>query len=106
MFQLPSWAVIGRIVVPSRRLKTWDNLGRSVYGFVSYVDDERVHIEIWKKGRKITLQHTATYVLRWKDMLNPEGPAFWHPDDWKPEPDGFSAREDAQLGLPGVDSGP
>ena len=104
MLRLPSWAVIGRIVVPSRRLKTWDKLGRTVYGLVTLVDAEKVHIEIWKKGRKAVLQHTVTYVLRWKDVYDPEGSSFWHPDDWKAEPDSFS-REDAQLGLPGVDSG-
>ena len=105
MLRLPSWAVIGRIATPSRRLKTWDKLGRTVYGFVQLVDEEKVYIEVWKKGRRPMLEHTVTYVLWWKDILNPEGPSFWHPDDWKSEPDSFSGEWVEQLGLPGVDSG-
>jgi hypothetical protein len=103
--RLPLWAVVGKVVIPSRKLRAQDHLGQAVYGFVQHVDSERVVIEVWRQSRKSGMKHKATYILWFKHIFDRDHPLTWHPDDWRPQSETLPGGGHSQLSLPGVDTG-
>jgi hypothetical protein len=104
----PTWAVVGQVVLPSRKLRIRDDLGIMVRGVVLRVDPDKIFIHVWKwkKSKPIGYQHITTYFLRFADILDTDSPSHWHPDEWQPATEPTPEHKIDQLRLPGVDCPP